>query len=123
MKFAASSNDLIGVYTIIVTISMADYPAITSQASFTVTINPCQVTSFTASITQAPTSYSIGTPASVGGLYTFTQEPAGCSYPQSLTLSDLPPFITHLEDQSQFSTFTDDHLNEGTYTVIITSTI
>ena len=59
------------MHTIEVEISLEEHPEIKEVATVTVTVDPCQVTNIDGSVLEAPLSYSVDTPATVGGIYSF----------------------------------------------------
>ena len=105
------------------TISLVNYPDTTQTSSFTVTVNPCQVTSLTALLLNVPISYTVRSEATYGADYSFNQEP-NCGYPQTLTFISAPPdFMEHLESEQRFSVQTSDPNDEQTYTIRMQSEI
>ena len=46
-------------------------------------------------------TYNIGDPALTDGLYAFEETPV-CGYPETVTLTNLPTFVTHNEANSDF---------------------
>ena len=84
----------------------------------------CEVTDYIATLRVTEIRYVIGGPALVQvGPYTFDEIP-GCGYPETVTLTDLPVFMTHNEASSDFTVPQSDDLNLiGEYTVNIRSEI
>ena len=113
---------MIGQYTIQIVVELLEYPQVTKTASFVVTINPCQVSSFTASVQPTATSYFIGDAAMTTFALTFQQE-INCGYPETIEIVDMPTFVTYDEAQRHFTVFTDDIAHEGVYTITATSSI
>ena len=68
--------------------------------------------------------YSIGSPAMPNvSPYTFDEEPL-CGYPETVTLTNLPSFLTHNEDSSDFTVQESSDLSLiGEYIVNIKSEI
>ena len=70
---------------------------------FKVVMQPCLVNTYTATKEVGDISYNIGANALVNiGTYAFTEDPV-CQYPETVTLTDLPNWITHNEDTSDFT--------------------
>ena len=46
--------------------------------------------------------YNIGDPTLQAGFYTFDEDPV-CNYPETVTLTNLPAFVTHNELTSDFT--------------------
>lgn len=69
-------------------------------------------------------SYNVGAPELANiGHYTF-DENSNCNYPETVTLTNLPGFITHNEDTADFTIpSTSDLSLLGSYTVTIRSEI
>ena len=88
----------------------------------TVIVDPCQVATLIGSITGAPISYSLATPATTGAQYTFLEDLA-CGYDQSITVTGLPAFASHDQTLRQFSVETSDPSDKQTYTVVVESII
>ncbi len=90
--YTANSNT-VGTHTAQVTVSLVNYSSQT--ATFTITIDKCELTSFTMSALSAH-SYIIGDPAYVWtiiGSNVITQVPA-CGYSYTLTSSTTPTIVT-----------------------------
>ena len=85
-------------------------------------IDPCQVTSFEVTMTDAPLSYSVNTPMTTGGHYSFLQTP-NCGYEQIISVTGLANFMTHNSEAKSFSVWTSDSDDEETYEVRVESTI
>ena len=67
--------------------------------------------------------YNIGAPNLTDGSYFFEEDPA-CNYPETVTLTNLPNFVEHNAQSSDFMITRNDDLNIiGAYTVSIRSEI
>ena len=125
--------DLIGEYTVTIRseIDVPDDPTSGSTStmfaeySFTIFIEPCIVNTYTATLEVADISYNIGAPelANVGP-YVFDEDPV-CNYPETVTLTNLPVFVTHNAPASDDFTvpYNDDLDLIGSYVVTIRSEI
>ena len=80
------------------------------------------MTTYQATTSVVELRYAIGEPATPDGLYIFDEDPQ-CGYPETVTLTNLPTFVTHDEPNSNFSVFTTDLNDIGQYTVTIRSEI
>lgn len=70
---------------------------------FLVIIDPCVVDSYTASIVAADITYDIGTPSLVNvSPYAYEQQP-NCGYPETVTLTNLPAFVTQNAVEADFT--------------------
>ena len=126
-----SDLSLIGSYTVTIRseISVPDdytltsYTAMFVEYDFVILIEPCLVSSYldTTKITQIV--YNIGALTLTDGLYVFDEDPV-CNYPEKVTLTDLPSFVTHNESSSDFTVpQTGDLSLLGEYPVTIRSEI
>ena len=58
-------------------------------------MEPCLVSMYTDTVTVPDISYNIGAPSLINvGPYLFDESPV-CNYPETVTLSNLPAFVTH----------------------------
>ena len=92
---------------------------------FTIFVEPCLVTTYTATTKVADISYNIGAAELLNvSPYVFDEEPV-CNYLETVTLSNLPPFVTHNAPATDdFSVpYTADLDLIGAYTVTIRSEI
>ena len=65
------------------------------EYDFIVFIEPCLVSTYTATLEVADISYNIGAPDLLNvGPYVFDENPV-CNYPELVTLTNLPVFVTH----------------------------
>ena len=93
------------------------------EYEFKILIEPCIVSTYTATTSITQIVYNIGALEKTDGLYTFDEDPV-CNYPETITLTDLPTFVTHNESTSDFTIpLTDDLSLLGEYTVTIKSEI
>ena len=70
---------------------------------FLVIIEPCEIQSYLDSLTAADIVTNIGAPAQINvSSYDFQQSP-NCAYPELVTVTNLPPFITHNDVDRSFS--------------------
>ena len=111
MEFQSSQTDTVGQYTVQISTELTDYPAVTKIATFVVTVNPCQISSFTGSASIDNQDYLLGSETETTFALNFIQVNA-CGYPEELTFIDLPDFMTFNEATRDFSIFTDD-LNDA----------
>ena len=74
----------------------------TAKARLSVYVNPCQVTEFKESIVVDKIESFVGNSAITEGNYEFTQGDV-CNYPQTITVTNLPPFATHNEVSRDFT--------------------
>ena len=95
------------------------------EYDFTVFIEPCIVNTYLATLEVADISYNIGASelANVSP-YIFDEDPV-CGYPETVTLTDLPVFVTHNGPASDDFTvpFNNDLALIGSYVVTIRSEI
>ena len=86
-------------------------------------IEPCLVNSYTDTTKIDKIIYNIGALTITDGLYVFDEDPV-CNYPENVTLTNLPSFVTHNEASSDFTIpQTGDLSLLGEYTVTIKSAI
>ena len=65
------------------------------EYTFTIYIEPCIVNSYSATQEVVDLTYNIGAPEMLNvGPYVFVEDPV-CNYPETVTLTDLPVFVTH----------------------------
>ena len=78
---------------------------------------------YTADATITEIAYNVGAPTLKSPIYSFVEDPA-CFYPETVTLTGLPDFVTHNEDSKDFTIErVSDMSLEGTYQAQITSKI
>ena len=95
------------------------------EYTFTVFMEPCIVNTYTATQEVADISYNIGSAGLVNvSPYVFDEDPV-CNYPETVTLTNLPTFVSHNAPSSDdFSVPLNDDLSlMGSYTVTIRSEI
>lgn len=65
------------------------------EYDFLIKINPCIVNDYRATLEVADIYYNIGAASLINvGSYVFDEDPV-CNYPETVTLTDLPVFVTH----------------------------
>jgi hypothetical protein len=97
-------------YDLILVLELEEYPEVSRDIDFKVTVEDCPVTSFTpAVVTPILEEYIIGSGQQVIGTYDFTQD-FDCGYPFDSLIIDpaLPPYITHNVENQQFLIDTDN---------------
>jgi len=96
----------------------------TVNYDFLVVIEPCMVQSFEDTMTVATIMYALGTPTDANiSPYEFTQFP-DCGYLETVTLTNLPPFVTHNGGSKDFTVPSNFDLSLiGQYIVTIKSEI
>lgn len=63
-------------------------------------------------------TYIIGDEKVTAGFYNFIEVGSDCDYPEHITVTNLPDFITHNEESQDFTiAFTEDLNLAGTYQV------
>ena len=95
------------------------------EYDFTVFIEPCIVNTYLATLEVADISYNIGASELTNvSPYVFDEDPV-CGYPETVTLTDLPVFVTHNGPTSDDFTvpFNNDLALIGSYVVTIRSEI
>ena len=94
---------MIGEYTVTIRseIEVTDDPSGSTfttkcvEYEFTIFVEPCIVNTYTATLEVADISYNIGAPELLNvSPYVFDEEPV-CNYPETVTLTNLPTFVTH----------------------------
>ena len=102
---------------------MASFTPLIAEHTFNVLINPCKVVSIDPKVFAAELFYNINQPTKTGAYYEFEQSPA-CGYPQTVTILDLPAFVTHNDASSEFTILkSSDGSLVGEYTVTIRSEV
>ena len=95
------------------------------EYDFTIFIEPCLINTYVATLEVADINYNIGAPDLTNvGPYVFDEEPV-CNYPETVTLTNLPIFVTHNAPATDDFTIptTSDLSLLGSYTVTIRSEI
>ena len=87
-----------------------------------ITIDPCQVTAFTGTVTPANGSYEAAADAMTSFSYGFEQVNA-CGYAETYEVTNVPTFVTHNAVDKDFTVFTKDLDHVGSHTITIISTI
>ena len=126
-----SDLSLIGSYTVTIRSTICvpdDHTQITctpiyAEQDLLVQIEPCKVSAFEATTMVTVLQYNVNQATLTDGFYAFDQDPA-CNYPETITVVDLPPFVTHNELSSDFTIPQNNDLNLiGEYTVTLRSEI
>jgi hypothetical protein len=94
------------------------------EYDFTVFVEKCVVNTYTDTQRVGDLSYNIGGASLLNiGAYIFDEDPV-CNYPETVTLTGLPTFISHSEPGSDFDLpITTDLSLIGSYVVTIRSEI
>ena len=94
------------------------------EYDFKLVVESCIVSDYTATQKVPGINYNVGASSLIKiGQYVFDED-ANCNYPETVTVTNLPDFITHNEDSSDFTLpQTSDLSLIGTYTVTIRSEI
>ena len=75
--------------------SAASFTTLFVEYTFTVFVEPCLVSTYLATLEVADITYNIGAPALLNvAPYVFDEDPL-CNYPETVTLTGLPTFVTH----------------------------
>ena len=126
-----SDLSLIGSYTVTLRseiyiptdYTQTSYTTMFVEYDFEILIEPCIVNTYTATTVVQALIYNVGAPDMTDGLYVFDEDPV-CNYPETVTLTDLPAFVTHNEGTSDFTIPRNDDLSIiGGYSVTIRSEI
>ena len=75
---------------------------IASELLFEIQVNPCEVNEYSRQLVPATIFHKVGAAAKNDGAYSFKELPE-CGYKQTVTVSDLPSFVTHNQDTSDFT--------------------
>ena len=93
------------------------------EYEFIIFIEPCLVDTYLATQKVSIVVYNVGGPSMTDGLYIFDEDPV-CNYPETVTLTNLPTFVQHNEQSSDFTIPKNTDLNIiGAYIVKIRSEI
>ena len=99
------------------------YTTMFVEYDFVILIEPCIINTYTATTSVIVIEYNVGAPTLTDGLYIFDEDPV-CNYPETVTLTNLPVFVTHNEPSSDFTIPKNNDLDIiGGYTVTIRSEI
>ena len=94
------------------------------QYNFLVIVNPCSFQDYVATAWVVDLHYNIGATALTSGNYEFDEQPLSCGYPETVTLTNLPAFVTHNVSTFDFTIPKTSDLNiVGEYIVNIKSHI
>ena len=69
---------------------------------FVIEVNECLVNTYKAAQVITIISYNVGAPSMTSSQYTFDESPP-CQYPETVTLTNLPSFVTHNLATSDFT--------------------
>ena len=64
-------------------------------------MEPCLVSTYTATTTVTTIIYNVNQADLTDGFYQFDEDPV-CDYPETVTVTNLPPFAIHDEPASNF---------------------
>ena len=93
------------------------------EYQFQIYIEPCLVDTYISMLNAGPISYRIGDPTLTDGPYIFTENPI-CNYPETVTLSNFPTWVTHNSATADFTIPMNGDLSLiGEYVVTIKSLI
>ena len=93
------------------------------EYNFSIYIEPCLITSYDSLQTVSSIEYAIGALSLTGGSYAFVQTPE-CGYDESVTILNLPSFLTHNELSADFTVSALSDLSLiGEYTITVRSEI
>ena len=93
------------------------------EYEFLVTIEPCRITDYVGTVRVIELRYNIGATDLTDGPYSFDELPV-CGYPETVTLQDLPAFVTHNGGPDDFTIPRNSDLGLiGEYTANIESLI
>lgn len=119
MQFQTSKFDDVGRFTLEIKVSLAFYPEISQSKTFTLTIDPCKVSSFTGiALPSSALTYNLGQGELAGFEYRFSQMNA-CSYSESIQVLDSPAFMVHDKEKANFLINTDQVSDVGDYLVTV----
>ena len=103
--------------------TMTTYTTLFVEYDFIIRMEPCLVTTYTDTTKVTAIVYNIGAPSLTDGLYVFDEDPV-CNYPETVTLTNLPAFVTHNEASSDFTIPQNNDLSLlGDYPVTLRSEI
>ena len=127
----SSDLSLIGEYIVTIKsqISVPDdytqtnFTPMTVQYDFLIRVQPCIVDTYSRVLVAGPLNFNIGVPAKTDGTYSFGENPI-CDYTETVTVTNLPSFVTH---NSGSADFTLNEINDlsliGEYIVTLRSEI
>ena len=96
---------------------------IADEYQFAILIEPCLVSTYTATTTVTQITYDIGGATMSDGQYAFSQNPS-CGYPETVTVSNLPAFAIHNQPSRDFTIpQNNDSSLQGEYVVTLRSEI
>ena len=94
------------------------------EYDFKIVMQPCIVNTYIDTQQVGNISYNIGAPSMLDiGKYIFDEDPV-CNYPETVTLTNLPVFVTHKEPTSNYDLPKNINLDIiGSYVVTLRSEI
>ena len=93
------------------------------EEEITVMVNPCQVNDYTLTSAVDSIEYEIGSARLTDGFYIFDENPY-CNYQETVTVTNMPEFMTHDEINSEFTiSIVTDLSKIGSYVITIKSEI
>ena len=122
ITFMTIDGTKVGQYEVEIEMTLENYPSIKSSTKFQVTIYPCKIFEYTASVTPSEISYYLGAEDLTSFAYTFTQTNK-CGYPETITVANGPDFLTHNESNKDFTISTDVRDFIGKHSVTVKSSI
>ena len=126
-----SDLDIIGLYTVQIRSEIqvpddytkASYTTMFVEYDFEIHIQSCIINSYDITNTIPNLTYTIGDPDLISPSYLFDETPV-CNYPETVTLTGLPTFVTHQETSKDFLIAKNEDLSlDATYTVTLRSEI
>ena len=82
--------------------TLTSYTTMFVEYDFIILIEPCLVSTYLDTTKITEIVYNIGALTKTDGLYVFDEDPV-CNYPETVTLTNLPSFVTHNEPTSDFT--------------------
>ena len=93
------------------------------EYTFPIYMEPCQISSFTDSLTAGPIFYNIGAPDKTDGNYDFLQD-LPCGYVETVSVANLEPYMIHNQASRDFTILQQTDLSLiSEYIITITATI
>ena len=94
----------------------------TKITKFQIIVNPCIITDYSLIVDQTEVRYTVNDPALTAFTYSFVQTNL-CGYPESITVDNPAGFITHNDEDRDFSIETKLRSDAQIYTISLSSTI
>jgi len=97
-----NTNKNVGVYSVKIKNSIyvpndatkAAFTPVVVEYTFQIYISPCAINSYTETSAVGAITYTVGAPMLTSPSYVFDENPV-CNYPETVTVTDLPSFMTH----------------------------